>query len=134
MNILDLISEYKHEIILVVGGAILSILVVFVVIGWKRMNWATRELAKMYSAGEKSWFGKKRIESGIAFIVAESGAVAWLVWEHSKMNTTDFVMWLTPQLFMAGWYVSQIQKEKITGNNTTTTGTTDNNQQPNNNG
>jgi len=124
MNISDIISEHKSEIIALVIGLVITVIIFVFIIGYKKINWIAKELVKMYSAEEKSYLSKKRLESGIAFIIAESGAVAWLIWEHSEMSTTDFVMWLTPQLFVAGWMIKKIEDAK----------TLNNNQQPNNNG
>jgi len=113
MNLHDLILEYKSELISALIGATISVLVFVIFIGRNRMAWAVKELIKMYSANEKSYFGKKRIESGIAFVVAEHGAIFWLAKKYDVMTTMDFCAWLTIQLFIAGWYVNQIQKEKV---------------------
>ncbi len=79
--------------------------------GWTSIKWFIREWLKMYS-GEPSWFSKKRAESGFAFVVAEWGMIFFLYMEYQKMSMSDMVMWSGVQLGIAGYTVSQIQKEK----------------------
>jgi hypothetical protein len=44
--------------------------------GWENIKWLIREVTNMYSSKE-SFFSKKRIESGIAFIVAQWGMISF---------------------------------------------------------
>lgn len=66
----------------------------------------------MYSADQKSYFGKKRIESGVAFIISQHGMLFWLAKKYDAMSTTDFIMWATLEFAVAGWMVQKIQTEK----------------------
>jgi len=113
MNIQDIISAHKNELTYMLIGAIISIIIFVVIIGWKRLQWVVKELVKMYSADEKSYFSKKRIESGVAFVISQHGAIFWLANKYSTMSTTDYGIWAGIELTIAGWYVSQIQKEKV---------------------
>ena len=65
----------------------------------------------MYS-GKKSYFSKKRIESGIAFVIAQWGMIFFLLEKHSTLSMGEFVLWATVEFAVAGWMVNKIQKEK----------------------
>ncbi len=79
--------------------------------GWGNIKWFFREILNIYST-KKSYFSKKRIESGIGFIIAEWGMIYFLLAKISGMNIMDFVLWATVQFFAAGYIIRQIQKEK----------------------
>lgn len=79
--------------------------------GWTNMRWFISEVGKIYSS-KSSFFSKKRIESGIAFIISQWGMIYWLLKKHDVMTTTDFVMWAGLEFAVAGYIVHQIQKEK----------------------
>lgn len=113
MNLQDFYCEHKGEVLGVIAGILFTLLILALFVGRKKFIWLVHQLVKMYSAEEKSYFSKKRIESGIAFIIAEHGALFWLAKKYDVMNTSDFGIWITIQLFIAGWYVGQIQKEKV---------------------
>jgi len=87
----------------------------FLVLVWKNLKWFVIEIAKMYS-NETSYFSKKRVESGIAFVIAEWGAIFFLLKKWQLMTTQDFGIWIGLQLAVAGYIINQIQKEKITNN------------------
>jgi hypothetical protein len=76
-----------------------------------KLYWLVSELIKVYSNGD-SYFSKKRIESSIAFIIAESGLVYFLITHVDKMDTQNIVLWATSNFLIAGYTVGQIQKEK----------------------
>ena len=79
--------------------------------GWSNINWGIKELIEIYST-EKSFFSKKRVESGLAFIIAQWGMIFFLLKKHSDLSMTDFVMWVAVEMAVAGYMVHQIQKEK----------------------
>jgi len=72
----------------------------------------------MYS-GKKSYFSKKRIESGVAFIIAQWGMIFFLLEKHSTLSMGEFLLWSTVEFAVAGWMVSKIQKEKSTNTDET---------------
>ena len=82
---------------------------------WKKIGenirWFFTELMKIYSS-QDSYFSKKRIESGVGFIIAEWGMVFFLLKKYEIMSTTDFAIWASMQFVVAGYMVNQIQKEK----------------------
>ncbi len=83
--------------------------------GWTNIKWFVTELRNMYS-GKKSYFSKKRIESGIAFIVAQWGMIYFLSEHHAKLTMGELVLWATTEFAISGYIVNQIQKEKKEAN------------------
>lgn len=79
--------------------------------GWENTKWLIREFGKIYSS-KNSIFSKKRIESGIAFIVAQWGMIFFLLEKHSTLSMTDLIMWASVEFAISGYIIHQIQKEK----------------------
>lgn len=79
--------------------------------GWTNIRWFISEIGKIYSS-KHSFFSKKRIESGVAFLISQWGMVYWLLTKSDVMNTTDFAIWAGIELAVAGYILNQIQKEK----------------------
>jgi len=77
----------------------------------QKIKWFFTEFMNMYS-GKKSYFSKKRIESGVAFVVAQWGMIFFLLEKHSTLNMGEFLLWATVEFAVAGWMVNKIQKEK----------------------
>jgi hypothetical protein len=80
-------------------------------LGLENIKWFIREIGEMYSS-RKSYFSKKRIESGIAFIVAQWGMIFFLLEKHSDMTSSDLAIWAGIEFAVSGYIVNQIQKEK----------------------
>lgn len=80
---------------------------------FKSIKWFFKELVKIYST-EPSYFSKKRVESGIGFVIAEWGMIYFILQKIDNMTTTDFAIWASIQFVVAGYMVNQIQKEKKT--------------------
>ena len=81
--------------------------------GWENSKWFIREMGKIYS-GKESIFSKKRIESGIAFMIAQWGMVFYLLEKHSSLSMSDFLMWAAVEFTISGYIIYQIQREKKT--------------------
>jgi hypothetical protein len=79
--------------------------------GWENIKWVIREIGNMYSS-KKSYFSKKRIESGMAFIVAQWGMIFFLLEKHDGMTSSDLALWAGIEFAVSGYIISQIQKEK----------------------
>lgn len=79
--------------------------------GWENAKWLVRELRNMYS-GSKSFFSKKRIESGIAFGVAQWGMIFFLTEHHSRLTMGELILWASAEFAVSGYIINQIQKEK----------------------
>ena len=75
------------------------------------IGWFFKELMKIYST-ESSYFSKKRVESGIGFVIAEWGMIYFILQKIDNMTVTDFAIWASIQFVVAGYMVNQIQKEK----------------------
>ena len=80
---------------------------------YSKIKWVVSEIGKIYS-NEDSYFSKKRIESGVAFIVGQWGMIYFLVKNITTMTTSDVAIWSGVEFALAGYMISQIQKEKKT--------------------
>lgn len=79
--------------------------------GWKNISFTVKELVKMYS-NQESFFSKKRIESGVAFLIFEWGMIHWLILNVEKIAVTDLLIWASTNVLAAGYTMKEIQKEK----------------------
>ena len=77
----------------------------------ENLKWFLKEMMYLYSS-KPSFFSKKRIESGIAFIIAQFGMIIYFLEHHEKMDMSSMLMWAAVEFTIAGWTISQIQKEK----------------------
>jgi hypothetical protein len=77
----------------------------------ENLRWFFKELGMMYSS-KHSFFSKKRIESGIAFLIAQVGMLTYFFEHHTTMDMGSMLMWAGAEFTIAGWTISQIQKEK----------------------
>ena len=85
--------------------------------GWSNIKKGITEIIRVYS-NKPSFFSKKRIESGIAFIIAQWGMVFYLLKKYPDLTMTDMIMWATIQFGVSGYIIHQIQKEKKIGKTT----------------
>lgn len=76
-----------------------------------KIKWFFQEIMKMYSA-EESYFSKKRVESGVAFLIAQFGMIFFLVKKLDTMDVYELSIWAGMEFLIAGYTVTQIQKEK----------------------
>lgn len=79
--------------------------------GWTNIKFVVTEIVKLYSS-DASYFSKKRIESGAAFIIAQWGMIYFLIKKIEVMTSSDLGIWASMEFLVAGYTVSQIQKEK----------------------
>jgi len=94
--------------------------------GWSNLKWWITELIKIYSS-QDSYFSKKRIESGVAFLIAQWGMIFFLIEKHSTLTMGEFLLWAAAEFAVSGYIINQIQKEK---KDTTTTTEDENPQTP----
>lgn len=78
---------------------------------WGSIKWFFKEIMKIYS-NESSYFSKKRVESGIGFVIAEWGMIYFLLSKFETMTMVEFGGWASIQFVVAGYMVNQIQNEK----------------------
>lgn len=79
--------------------------------GWSNVKWLFSEISKVYS-NKSSFFSKKRLESGVAFIVAQWGMIYFLLEHHSTLSMGEFLLWAAAEFAVSGYMINQIQKEK----------------------
>ncbi len=79
--------------------------------GWTNIKWVLTEFINLFS-NRPSFFSKKRFESFISFFIGQLGMVVFLIINLQKMVTSDIVLWASVEFAIAGYIVSQIQKEK----------------------
>ena len=79
--------------------------------GWDNIKWGFKELINIYSS-KTSYFSKKRIESGIAFLIAQWGMVYFLYQHHQTLTMGEFLLWAAAEFAVSGYMINQIQKEK----------------------
>ena len=79
--------------------------------GWDNIKWFISEIGKMYSS-KSSYFAKKRVESGIAFGVAQWGMIFFLLEKHSTLSMGEFLLWATAEFAVSGYIINKIQQEK----------------------
>jgi len=80
--------------------------------GWGNIKWFITEIGNLYT-GRPSHFSKKRVESGIAFVVGQWGMIYFLLQNIQSMSTSDIVLWSGVEFAIAGYMLNQIQKEKL---------------------
>ena len=83
--------------------------------GWENIRWGIKELINIYSS-KTSYFSKKRIESGIAFLIAQWGMIYFLSQHHDKLTMGEFLLWAAAEFAVSGYMINQIQKEKKENN------------------
>ena len=84
------------------------------------VSWFIKEIFKIYSS-QSSYFSKKRIESGIAFVIAEWGMIYYMISKIDTLSSVELFTWASIQFCAAGYIISQIQKEKRVASYDTTT-------------
>jgi len=84
--------------------------------GWGNIKKGITEIIKVYSS-KPSFFSKKRIESGIAFVIAQWGMIFYLIKKYPDLTMVDMSMWATIEFGISGYIIHQIQKEKKNDDN-----------------
>lgn len=79
--------------------------------GWENIKWFCREMMNIYSSKD-SYFSKKRLESGAAFIIAQWGMIFFLLEKHSTLTMGEFLLWAAAEFAVSGYIINKIQKEK----------------------
>lgn len=79
--------------------------------GWDNIKWGIKELINVYSSKD-SYFSKKRLESGVAFLIAQWGMIFFLLEKHSTLTMGEFLLWAAAEFAVSGYIINKIQKEK----------------------
>ena len=79
--------------------------------GWTNFKWLVSEINKIYS-NKESYYSKKRIESGIAFVIGQFGMIMFLLEKLPVMTSSDIALWAGIEFGISGYILNRIQKEK----------------------
>jgi hypothetical protein len=79
--------------------------------GWSNIKLGIKELIKIYSSKD-SYFSKKRVESGVAFLIAQWGMIFFLLEKHSTLTMGEFLLWAAAEFAVSGYIINKIQSEK----------------------
>lgn len=112
MNLFDLITEYKVMLTAIAASSVITAAIIALWMGKAKFKWYVNELIKMYS-GEPSFFSKKRVDSGIAFMFALWMTIFYLHKRIDNMDIWAFGYILTVWLFIAGYTVAKIESSKV---------------------
>ena len=77
----------------------------------KNIVWFFKELMNLWS-DKPSFFSKKRVESSLAYIIAQTGMITYLITRIGGMDIYELLMWAGAEFLVAGYTINQIQKEK----------------------
>lgn len=86
--------------------------------GWSNIKWIFKEIMNIYSA-KTSYFSKKRIESGAAFIIAQWGMIFFLLEKHKTLTMGEFLLWAAAEFAVSGYIINKIQNEKQSSSDST---------------
>lgn len=84
--------------------------------GWENIKWGIKEMMNIYSSNP-SFFSKKRIESGVAFLIAQFGMVFFLLQKYQVLSMGEFLLWAGAEFAVSGYIINKIQKEKESESN-----------------
>ena len=84
--------------------------------GWENIKWGIKEMMNIYSSNP-SFFSKKRIESGVAFLIAQFGMVFFLLQKYQGLSMGEFLLWAGAEFAVSGYIINKIQKEKESDSN-----------------
>jgi len=79
--------------------------------GWTNIKWFLRELRDIYS-NKNTFFSKKRVESGVAFLIAQWGMIFFLLQKYQTLTMGEFILWAAAEFAVSGYIINKIQKEK----------------------
>lgn len=71
------------------------------------MKYYIKELIKIYS-NEPSFFSKRKVESGITFLIAQSGMIFFLIHKYSSLSMGEFLLWSAMEFTVAGYVMNKI--------------------------
>jgi hypothetical protein len=86
--------------------------------GWTNIKWFCKEITNVYSS-KPSYFSKKRLESGVAFIIAQWGMIFFLLQKYPTLTMGEFLLWAAAEFAVSGYIINKIQSEKKTEVNST---------------
>lgn len=78
--------------------------------------WVFKEFIKIFS-NKDSFFSKKRIESGLAFLIMQIGMILYFIKNVNTMDIYDLSLWACIEGVISGYTMNVIQREKMAFNN-----------------
>lgn len=81
---------------------------------WNKIKLGIKELVKMYS-DKPSFFSKKRVESGIAFVIAQWGMIHWLILNVRTIDVYAISLWAAIEFSICGYVINKIEEHKKDG-------------------
>lgn len=79
--------------------------------GWDNIKWLIKEVVYIFSSRE-SFFSKKRVESGLAFIIAQWGMIFFLLHKCESITMGEFMLWAAAEFAVSGYILNKIQQQK----------------------
>lgn len=79
--------------------------------GWGNIKWFIREVVCVFSS-KGSFFSKKRVESGVAFIIAQWGMIFFLLHKYESLTMGEFMLWAAAEFAVSGYIINKIQQQK----------------------
>lgn len=77
----------------------------------KKIKWFFSEIVAMYST-KTSYFSKKRVESGIAFTIAQGGMILFFLEKYQTLSMGEVILWATTEFAISGYILNKIQTQK----------------------
>ncbi|MCK9475556.1 MAG: hypothetical protein M0R46_06550 [Candidatus Muirbacterium halophilum] len=77
----------------------------------KKIKWVFSEIVAMYST-KTSYFSKKRVESGIAFTIAQGGMILFFLEKYQTLSMGEVILWATTEFAVSGYILNKIQTQK----------------------
>lgn len=77
----------------------------------KKIKWFFSEIVAMYST-KTSYFSKKRVESGIAFTIAQGGMILFFLEKYQTLSMGEVILWATTEFAVSGYILNKIQTQK----------------------
>ena len=77
----------------------------------KKIKWFFSEIVAMYST-KTSYFSKKRVESGIAFTIAQGGMILFFLEKYQTLSMGEVILWATTECAVSGYILNKIQTQK----------------------
>lgn len=83
---------------------------------YSKIKWFITEIINIYP-NKPSYFSKKRVESGVAFAVAQWGMITFLLKKMDTLTMGEFLLWAAAEFAVSGYIINKIQKEKASDSN-----------------
>lgn len=76
----------------------------------KKIKWFFSEIIAIYST-KSSYFSKKRVESGVAFAIAQGGMILFFLEKYQSLSMGEVILWASTEFAISGYILNKIQKQ-----------------------